>query len=92
MGTDWNAESLVPQPEALRRLGGISRSTLWRLHRDGEISLIHIGRKVFLEPSEIRRFVAARRSRLRPLCDEASVTAEASVLTPGAEVAGHDEG
>lgn len=66
----------------------MSRQTLWRYHRDGEIEVVQIGHRVFLEPAEIRRFIAVRRSRRRPLRDEGPVVAEPSVEESAADVRG----
>jgi len=73
-------DPLIPSAEARRsRLGGMSRQTLWRLHRDGEIAVVRIGQRVFLERSELDRFVNVRRERKFPTRDEAPAPTEASV-------------
>lgn len=79
MATHPNFDPLIPSAQARRtQLGGMSRQTLWRLHRDGEVTIVRIGRRVYLQASEIDRFLDERRSR-RPRNDEGPVVAEPSV-------------
>lgn len=49
---------LVPVDEAMQRLGGISRWTLYRLIRSGELATVTIGRRRFVTADAIREFVA----------------------------------
>jgi excisionase family DNA binding protein len=49
---------LVPVDEAMQRLGGISRWTLYRLIRSGELATVTIGRRRFVTDRAIREFVA----------------------------------
>ena len=54
----------------------MSRQTLWRLHRDGDIEIVRIGRRVYLQNSEIVRFLDERRSRRPRKNDDGPVSAE----------------
>ena len=49
-------ELLLREDEALEALR-VSRTTLWRLRRDGELRVVRIGRAVRYPASEIRRWV-----------------------------------
>lgn len=44
-------------------LGGISRVTLWRMIRRGEIATVQVGRRPMVEPDELRRFIDENRGR-----------------------------
>lgn len=45
--------------ETAKRLGGISRTTLYELIQDGRIETRHIGRRTFVTAEEIARFIAS---------------------------------
>lgn len=49
---------LIPVPEAMERLGGISRWTLYRLIRTGELVTVTIGRRRFVPSDAIRDFIS----------------------------------
>lgn len=46
--------------EAAELLGGISRDSLYRMHRRGEIRFVKVGRRVLVPAEEIRRLVQGR--------------------------------
>lgn len=52
-------ETLLAQEEVRRRLGGIGRSKLWELDRDGLLRGVSIGRRRVYPASEVRRFIAS---------------------------------
>lgn len=45
----------------------VSPVTLYRLMARGEIAVVRIGRRTFVERSELERFIASRRTRRRPI-------------------------
>ncbi len=48
-------------PEAIRRLGGIGRTTVYELIRRGELGTVHIGNRVFIPSDEIAAFIERNR-------------------------------
>lgn len=46
--------------EARRRLGGISRATIYNLRARGEITFVHVGARPMVPASEIRRLIEGR--------------------------------
>jgi excisionase family DNA binding protein len=56
---------LMPVKEARHQLGGISPTTFYALVKDGELSLIKIGRRSFVQAEELDDFL--RRKRDDPL-------------------------
>ncbi len=48
-------------PESSRRLGGIGRTTLYVMIRNGEIGTVRIGNRVFIPSDEIARFIDRHR-------------------------------
>lgn len=50
---------LYPIPEAMQRLGGISRSLFYELVARGAISTVRIGRRRFVTADEIERYIAS---------------------------------
>ncbi len=55
---------LHPARDAREALGGISRQTMWRLVSRGEIEVVRIGSRIYVEDSEIERFIDERRARV----------------------------
>ena len=51
----------VREPEARRLLGDVSRETLWRLRRSGQVESFTIGTARFYPVEALRRFVDERR-------------------------------
>jgi excisionase family DNA binding protein len=52
---------LMPVKEARHQLGGISRSTFYALVKEGELSLVKIGRRSFVQPEDLNDFVRRKR-------------------------------
>jgi excisionase family DNA binding protein len=52
---------LLPVKEARRQLGGISPTTFYALVNEGEISLVKIGRRSFVQAEELDDFVRRKR-------------------------------
>ena len=48
---------LIPYGDAMEALGGIGRSTLWRLVRDGHLIRVNIGRRGFITAASITAYV-----------------------------------
>lgn len=55
--TRADVERLVSLDETRAALGDISRTTLWRLIRDGALSTVAIGSRRFVRATEISRFI-----------------------------------
>ena len=53
---------LVPIPDARHYLGGISHETIYRLIRAGQLGVIKVGRRTFVDQSELDRFIDERAS------------------------------
>ena len=52
---------LINQAEAARLLGGIDRTTLWRMTRDGRLTRVMVGSRSIIDTREsIHRFVVSR--------------------------------
>ncbi len=43
----------------------VSKTTLWRRIRRGELAVIRAERRLLFEPEEVRRYIALRRCRAR---------------------------
>lgn len=54
----------ISQADACRLLGGIDRSTLWRLRSDGQIKFYRIGRRVVYDPQHIDEYLKKRERNL----------------------------
>ncbi len=52
---------LHPVNEAMERLGGIGRTTLYEMIRQGQIGTVHIGHRVFIPSDEIAAFIDRNR-------------------------------
>ena len=52
---------LMPVNEARHQLGGISRTTFYALVTEGELSLIKIGRRSFVQAEELDDFLRRKR-------------------------------
>lgn len=56
---------LVPIPEACRRLGGISRSTLWRMLVRGDLTGVTVSRRrTMVLATSITSYITSRSSEL----------------------------
>jgi excisionase family DNA binding protein len=55
---------LMPVKEARQQLGGISPSTFYALVKEGELSIVKIGSRSFVQAEDLDDFV--RRKRLKP--------------------------
>jgi excisionase family DNA binding protein len=55
---------LLPVKEARQQLGGISPTTFYALVKEGELSLVKIGRRSFVQAEELDDFI--RRSEKNP--------------------------
>jgi len=53
---------LLSQDEVAHRLG-ISRTSLWRLVKQGEFETIHIGSRAFILTASVQRFIARNTTR-----------------------------
>lgn len=56
MNTDSD-RLLLPYPEAMAALGGISRTTLWELVNSGELVRVKIGARGFITAKSIAGYV-----------------------------------
>jgi excisionase family DNA binding protein len=52
---------LMPVKEARQQLGGISNSTFYALVKEGELSLVKIGRRSFVHAEELDDFLRRKR-------------------------------
>jgi excisionase family DNA binding protein len=52
---------LMPVKEARHHLGGISTSTFYALVKEGELSLVKIGSRSFVQAGELDDFVRRKR-------------------------------
>jgi excisionase family DNA binding protein len=57
----WGERRLITVAEAREWLGGISPSTFYALVKNGELSLIKIGRRSFIHAEELDNFLRRRR-------------------------------
>ncbi|MBI3455491.1 MAG: helix-turn-helix domain-containing protein, partial [Candidatus Rokubacteria bacterium] len=48
---------------ARRELGGVSRTTLWRCIRAGDLEVVRIGRRVLVPEQALRAFIKASTQR-----------------------------
>jgi excisionase family DNA binding protein len=59
--TVWGERRLISVAEAREWLGGISPSTLYALVKGGELSLVRIGRRSFIQVEEVDNFIWRKR-------------------------------
>ena len=52
---------LMPVTEARYQLGGISQTTFYALVKEGELSVVKIGRRSFVQAEELDDFVRRKR-------------------------------
>ena len=52
---------LIPVKEACQQLGGISRTIFYALVKEGELSLVKIGSRSFVQAEDLDDFVRRRR-------------------------------
>lgn len=50
---------LLPLDEACKRLGGISRTTLWRLRKNGELPQVKLGGRYFVSDADLDQYIAS---------------------------------
>lgn len=55
------ARYLVPVTEARHQLGGIGHSTFYALVKNGELPLVKIGRRTFVQVADLEEFVRRKR-------------------------------
>jgi len=53
--------NLLTVEQACQRLGSISRQTLWRLTKDGELPVVKLGGRRLYEPAAIADFIERNR-------------------------------
>ena len=58
----WGERRLISVAEAREWLGGISHSTLYALVKEGELAVVKIGRRSFVETSELNDFIERKRN------------------------------
>jgi len=58
---NWGEPYLLSQEEVAHRLS-ISRTTLWRLIKDGEFEVVSIGSRTFVAAASIDRFLSRHTS------------------------------
>lgn len=58
---EWRSRRLIPINEARRQLGGISPSTFYALVKEGELSLVKIGRRSFVLVTTLDEFIERHR-------------------------------
>jgi excisionase family DNA binding protein len=56
---------LLSQAEVGRRLG-VSRTTVWRLVRDGQLPIVHIGARTLVPRSAVETFIDGRTESMAP--------------------------
>lgn len=54
---------LYPEAEAREQLGGIGRSTLYQLFKDGKLTPTKLGRRVFVSSDELERYVSSLKAQ-----------------------------
>ncbi len=59
------SSALLDKPAAQASLGGISRATLDRMRRRGELGVVRIGRRVFFEADDIADYIERHRVTAR---------------------------
>jgi excisionase family DNA binding protein len=59
--TKKHLRHLMPVTEACQQLGGISRTTFYALVKEGELSLVKIGSRSFVQAEELDDFVRRKR-------------------------------
>jgi excisionase family DNA binding protein len=52
---------LMPVTEARHQLGGISNTTFYALVKEGEMSVVKIGRRTFVQAEELDEFIRRKR-------------------------------
>lgn len=57
-----HARHLMPINEARQQLGGISPSTFYALVKEGELSLVKIGRRSFVQAEDLNDFIRRKRN------------------------------
>lgn len=54
---------LLDQDEAARLLGGIDRTTIWRMRKRGDLTTVMIGSRAFVTRQSIDEFVSEAQRR-----------------------------
>jgi len=57
----WGERRLISVAEARQQLGGISQTTFYALVKEGELSLVKIGRRSFVRTEELDDFLRRKR-------------------------------
>lgn len=57
----WGERRLISVAEARQQLGGISPTTFYALVKEGELSLIKIGRRSFIQAEDLDDFIRRKR-------------------------------
>jgi len=52
---------LLTEDAARAELGGISRPTLFRIRKRGEIAVVRVGRRVFFRPADVEAYIERHR-------------------------------
>jgi predicted DNA-binding transcriptional regulator AlpA len=55
------AQLLVPIPDSQARLGGIGRTTIWKLVKQGDLEQVHIGKRAFITAESLEAYVGRLR-------------------------------
>jgi excisionase family DNA binding protein len=57
----WGERRLISVAEARQQLGGISQTTFYALVNEGELSLVKIGRRSFVQSEDLDEFLRRKR-------------------------------
>lgn len=55
------ARLLIPIPESQQSLGGVGRTTIWKLIKAGELERVCIGRRSFITAESLEAYVGRLR-------------------------------
>jgi predicted DNA-binding transcriptional regulator AlpA len=62
-GTELQGAKLISANQAMKFLGGISKTSLWRLTKKGSLKIVDVGGRTMFDIDELNRFITLNTRR-----------------------------